>query len=229
MERKSFSRTKVELFTQCPRCFYLEKLDIKQPQGFPFTINNAIDALLKKEFDYYRERQEVHPIVKQQGFDFVPMKHSSIDEWRSNRKGIRYTYKNYDFFGAVDDVWLNADHELVIVDYKATASQSPIKSLDRDYHEIYKRQIEFYQWLFKMNGFKVSDTAYFVYCTGNAAANYFNGKIDFSIQVIPHTGSLDWVENRLDGLIACYESLVLPDVADSCNFCQYTLKRSTHE
>ena len=46
------SRTKIELFTGCPRCFFLDRrLGISRP-GFPaFTLNNAVDYLLKKEFD----------------------------------------------------------------------------------------------------------------------------------------------------------------------------------
>jgi hypothetical protein len=46
------SRSKVQLFLDCPRCFYLDvRLGIKRPPGFPFSLNSAVDALLKKEFD----------------------------------------------------------------------------------------------------------------------------------------------------------------------------------
>ena len=40
------------------------------------------------------------------------------------------------------------------------------KWLDADWQDGYKKQIEFYQWLLRGNGFKVSDTGYFVYCNG---------------------------------------------------------------
>ena len=46
------SRSKIDLFLECPRCFYLDiQKKIKRPQGFPFNLNNAVDMLLKKEFD----------------------------------------------------------------------------------------------------------------------------------------------------------------------------------
>jgi len=46
------SRSKIELFTQCPRCAYLDlKLGVKRPETPTFTLNNAVDALLKREFD----------------------------------------------------------------------------------------------------------------------------------------------------------------------------------
>jgi hypothetical protein len=46
------SRSKIDLFLECARCFYLDRrLGIGRPDSFPFTLNNAVDALLKKEFD----------------------------------------------------------------------------------------------------------------------------------------------------------------------------------
>ena len=50
------SRSKIDLFLECPRCFYLDVVKkIKRPPGFPFNLNNAVDMLLKKEFDRHRE------------------------------------------------------------------------------------------------------------------------------------------------------------------------------
>jgi hypothetical protein len=52
------SRSKIELFTQCPRCFWLDvRLKITRPSSPPFTINKAIDELFKKEFDNYRVKK----------------------------------------------------------------------------------------------------------------------------------------------------------------------------
>jgi hypothetical protein len=42
----ALSRSKVELFIDCPRCFYLDRrLGIGRPPGFPFNLNSAVDAL----------------------------------------------------------------------------------------------------------------------------------------------------------------------------------------
>ena len=46
------SRSKVDFFLNCPRCFYIDRrLGINQPSGFPFNLNSAVDNLLKNEFD----------------------------------------------------------------------------------------------------------------------------------------------------------------------------------
>ena len=51
------SRSKIDLFLDCPRCFYLDrKLGVGRPPGFPFSLNSAVDHLLKKEFDIHRAR-----------------------------------------------------------------------------------------------------------------------------------------------------------------------------
>ncbi len=57
------SRSKLELFIECPRCFYLDRrLGISRPPGFPFALNSAVDHLLKNEFDSYRNEGKQHPI-----------------------------------------------------------------------------------------------------------------------------------------------------------------------
>ena len=164
----SFSRSKVDSFLNCPKCFYIDRVcGVDSPPGFPFNINSAVDTLLKREFDSYRIKKEPHPLVIENGYDFIPFQHEMMDTWRENFKGLRVKYKGYDFSGAIDDIWINNDGELIVVDYKSTAASEPIKNIDKEYHIGYKRQVEFYQWILKQMGFKVSNIAAFVYCTGD--------------------------------------------------------------
>ena len=76
------SRSKVELFLSCPRCFYLDRrLGISRPASFPFNLNSAVDTLLKAEFDQYREAREPHPYMTEAGLDAIP-----FDEmWEDDR------------------------------------------------------------------------------------------------------------------------------------------------
>src|ERR1044071_4255836 len=77
------SRSKIELFTQCARCFWLDaRLKIKRPSGPPFQINKAIDELLKKEFDSYRLKGEPHPIMVEFGVPAIPFAHDNLNTWR---------------------------------------------------------------------------------------------------------------------------------------------------
>ena len=45
--------------------------------------------------------------------------------------------------------------ELIVVDYKATSKDGEV-TLDAPRQDGYKRQMEFYQWLLRCNGFTVS-------------------------------------------------------------------------
>ncbi len=217
------SRSKIDLFLNCPKCFYLDrKLGVSQPPGFPFSLNSAVDKLLKKEFDLLREKGEAHPLMKKFGIDAIPFKHEKLDEWRDPFKGVTYQEKhtNFTITGGVDDIWVNKNGELIIVDYKSTSKDEEV-SLDADWQIGYKRQMEIYQWLFKKNGFKVSKTGYFVYCNGKTDTQKFDAKLEFDIKIIPYVGDDSWVEEEIISAYKCLNSSSAPDSSPDCDFCNY--------
>lgn len=62
------SRSKIDLFVECPQCFYLDRrLGVGRPPGFPFTLNSAVDTLLKREFDLLRKDGLPHPLFEEFG------------------------------------------------------------------------------------------------------------------------------------------------------------------
>ena len=139
------SRSKIALFLECARCFYIDnKLGVARPPGFPFNLNSAVDFLLKKEFDVHRANGTKHPIHEQYGVDAVPFAHADIDVWRENFKGIEFKHPatGFTIAGAVDDVWVNPKGELIVVDYKSTSKDAKIESLDEEWHDGYKHQIK---------------------------------------------------------------------------------------
>lgn len=218
------SRSKLDLFLNCPRCFYLDRrLGVGQPPGFPFALNSAVDKLLKKEFDAYRAKGVPHPVMTEHGIDAVPFKHARIEEWRDAlRGGVTFLHPTTNFFvtGAIDDVWIKPTEELIVVDYKSTAKQAEI-TLDADWQIGYKRQMELYQWLFRNNGFAVSPTGYFVYCNGKTDRRSFDRRLEFDIDVIPYTGDDAWVEPALADACACLRGTELPEPGPGCDFCRY--------
>ncbi len=226
------SRSKMELFKQCPRCFWLETIKgIKRPSGPPFQINKAIDELFKKEFDSYRVRSEPHPMMVENQIKAIPMQHVDLDKWRHNFSGVSALHQptSLYIFGAVDDVWVNEAGEVIVVDYKATAKSSEI-TIDAPWQIAYKRQMEVYQWLLRQNGFSVSDTGYFVYANGRLDMDGFFDKVEFRTKIIPYTGSDAWVEPTLMEIKACLENDI-PEVGTAamggeCEFCAYARNRT---
>lgn len=222
----SLSRSKVDMFLKCPRCFYLEqRLGIKIPSGPGFSLNNAVDHLLKKEFDIRRAEGVSHPLMKAYGIDAVPARHEELDIWRENFKGIRVIHKptNFEMFGAIDDLWVNPAGEYHIVDYKATSTAKEI-TLDDQWKQWYKIQAEFYQWLFRARGFKVNDIAYFVFANATKDRAAFDAKLDFDVTIIAHKGNDGWVEPTLIKMKNCLEFAVPPAAGDGCEYCQYVDK-----
>ena len=66
------SRSKIENFLNCPKCFYLDRrMGISQPPSFPFNLNSAVDILLKKEFDIHRAENEGHPLMENYGLENI--------------------------------------------------------------------------------------------------------------------------------------------------------------
>jgi hypothetical protein len=221
----AISRSKIENFVQCPRCFVLDRRHkVAVPSGPSFTINSAVDSLLKKEFDRHRDAGTVHPVLKELGCDLVPLKNSNMDVWRENFKGVRYLHEptNLEVFGAVDDLWVNAEGEIVVVDYKATAKATPVEELGAErWHDAYRRQIEVYQWLLRQLGYKVSSTGYWLYETARNNADEFNQKLDFDARLISYEGNTDWVEPILFDIKAALDDEGLPWSSNSCEVCKF--------
>ena len=220
------SRSKVDFFLECPRCFYLNlRLGISRPSMPGFALNVAVDHLLKKEFDIYRAKKSAHPLMESYGIDAVPFQHQKLEDWRNNFKGVERHHEptNLTLFGAVDDIWANPIGELIVVDYKATSKKDGI-NLDVGWGPQYKRQLEFYQWLLRGNNFEVSDTGYFVYANGIKNREAFDKRLEFDVEVIPHTGSGAWIEDTVIALHKCLMSDEIPKAGERCEYCPYREK-----
>ncbi len=218
------SRSKLDLFLKCPRCFYLDRrLGVGQPPGPPFSLNSAVDALLKKEFDTHRALGAAHPLMTAHGIDAVPYAHDQLEAWRDSLGGgIQYFHEptNLLITGGIDDVWVNPAGELHIVDYKATSKNGEV-NLDADWQIGYKRQMEIYQWLFRKNNFPVHSMGYFVYVNGKTDRDGFGGKLEFEAKILPYEGDDRWVEETIAAAHRCLSSSEIPDSAPECDFCAY--------
>lgn len=223
--RWKLSRSKIDLFMECERCFYLDnKLGVARPRGPAFTLNIAVDALLKKEFDIHRSDGSEHPLMKKYKIDAIPFDYKDIDVWRDNFKGVQHFYEPEALLvtGAVDDVWVNKNGELLVVDYKATSKEGDMTELsDTKWQTQYKRQMEVYQWLLRQNGFKVSDTGYFLYVNGKTDREAFDGKLEFDVSLIAYKGDGSWIPDTLHNIKRCLSGSEIPLASETCEFCAY--------
>lgn len=219
------SRSKIDFFFECPRCFYLDnKLGTKRP-GFPsFNLNIAVDELFKKEFDVHREAGTSHPIMTKYKLDMVPFKHEKMDDWRENFTGVMTVHEptGMTISGAVDDIWVTPEGKLVIVDYKSTSKDGTIDKLgDSPWEQQYTRQLGVYRWLLEQNGFEVEGTGYLVYANASKDEDGFGDKLVFETTLVPVETTVDWIEETLMKIKETLESDQLPPSSPNCEYCPY--------
>lgn len=223
----NISRSKIDLFLECQRCFYLDrKLGISRPSMPGWSLNSAVDTLLKNEFDLLRKNGESHNLMKKYEINAVPFNHPDLYIWRDDNNkhvgaGVLHKQTNLKIFGIIDDIWIdNKTQELYIVDYKATSTSQEI-SLEDEYKKGYKKQLEVYQWIFKKMGFNVSKTGYFLFANAGKNRPKFDGKLEFETSIISYDGDDSWVEPTIFDIKKCLDSSEIPASGEKCEYCAY--------
>ena len=223
------SRSKIDLFVQCPRCFWLDaRLKISRPKGPPFTLNSAVDQLLKQEFDALRKDGKQHPLQIEYNIDAKPVDHDKLNVWRQNFKGVEFLHEptNLLVFGAIDDLWQNSNGEYIVLDYKSTSKAGKITELGNEsWHDQYRRQLGIYKWLLRQNGLKVSNTGYWLYCNATKDSKTFDKRLEFELTLIEEKIDDKWVEPTLGKIKDCLEGDI-PKEAATCEHCAYAKRRT---
>jgi CRISPR/Cas system-associated exonuclease Cas4 (RecB family) len=219
------SRSKIDSFFECPRCFYLDNvLGTKRP-GFPsFNLNIAVDELYKKEFDVHRKAGTKHLLMEQYNIDAVPFNHERMDTWRDPFVGITHTHVPTGLVvsGGVDDIWVTPEGKLIIVDYKSTSKEGRIESLgDSPWEMQYTRQLGVYRWLLEQNGFEVEKIGYLVYANASKDEPSFDNKLIFETTLVTVETDVDWIEPALAEIHMCLNQKDLPKTGQSCEYCPY--------
>lgn len=219
------SRSKIDAFIECPRCFYLDnKLGTKRPSFPSFNLNIAVDELFKREFDTHRDAGTQHPIMIEYNIDAVPFAHPELNTWRENFEGIQYTdpETKLTISGAVDDIWVNPEGSLIVVDYKSTSKDTVISELsDSPWDQQYKRQLGVYRWLLEKNGFSVDATGYLVYANASKNEPSFNNTLTFQTTLVSVPTEIDWIPDMLKTIKNTLEADTLPACGVACEYCPY--------
>jgi len=155
------SPNSLNLFLECPHCFWLDKnLGIKRPPPYPYALNSAVDALLKEEFDTYRNNSLPHPLLEENNIKAHLFKNQKLlNQWRNNLAGIRYFDQDLKatLFGAVDDVLEFDDNRLAPLDYKSTGSSTA------NIYDRFQLQLDTYAFLMEKNGFHTVGKGYLAF------------------------------------------------------------------
>ena len=146
------SPSRLSLFTDCPRCFWLDVKGIrKRPTGIFPSLPSGMDSILKKYFDTFRCKDCLPPELegKLEGKLFGDI--GKLDVWRNCFKGLEYFdgKSGIGLRGALDDLFVTGDGFHVPLDFKTRGY--PLKE---DTHEHYQDQMNIYSFLLEENGMK---------------------------------------------------------------------------
>ncbi|TJY57179.1 PD-(D/E)XK nuclease family protein [Sinimarinibacterium sp. CAU 1509] len=225
LKKRQLSRSKVELFCQCPQCFWLNvRKGVRQVSGPAFSLNIAVDALLKKEFDALRASGAAHPLFTQNGLDMIPYADPRLAQWTNNFQGVRWTdpKTGWTLYGAIDDLWLDRSRlTLHPSDYKATSKKDDPNT--ESLYPGYGRQMEIYTFLLRQQElpFPVSDRGYFYYVNGDKTHAAFDNVLQFRNMLVPRDGDSGWVKATFRAAVACASSDTIPEAGATCEWCSY--------
>jgi len=228
------SRSKIELYYECPTCFYQSvRLGRSRPSTPGLTLNNAVDELMKCRFDHYRRLQQPDPLMVAAGISGVPYAHPDLEAWQDFRKGFCFTdpRTNFEVMGAFDDLW--NDGAISVVDTKA-GDDAKEQLAGSYYWDCYRRQMDIYTWLLYRQGFPVNFMSYFIWaqavCKKRTAddeerlrAEPTSFALTFRLSVVPYRTSIGWIEEKLLEIKECLMSDSAPRVKrkSSCKYCRF--------
>ena len=212
------SPNSLNLFFECPLCFWLEKrMGVKRPQPYPYALNIAVDYLLKEEFDRYRKKGEPHPLMSAHNIQaHLFADQQLLDAWRNNFKGIRYYDAKLDatLFGAVDDILEFPDGKLAPLDYKTTGSSVP------SVYDRFQLQMDVYSYLLEKNGYQTIGKGYLAFYIVDKNSG-FGDKLPFRKEMHIIDTDHSYIPEIFEQAVAILRSSTPPLHAPECQHGQW--------
>jgi hypothetical protein len=221
------SRANLQLMKECPRCFWLYKhKGLGRPQGYPYTLSIAVDQLLKAEFDGYRERGIMHPVLV--GFKGLAEAklfpdQEQLKKWRNNFEGLKYHDEGLDatLFGAVDDMLEFQNGSLAVIDYKSSGAK------EISVYDDYKMQMDVYTYILEQLGHKTARKGYFVFYQVDKTDG-FRGRLPFRGEVREVDADPTYVYDIFKKAVELAHSDVPPDSGAECQHCNWAMQHFNH-
>lgn len=143
----------LNLYVECPRCFYETVSEkITRPSGpFP-SLPSGMDLIIKKRFDELRKTGKLPKELSALENVSLFKDEKLLKEWRNQRRGLIWTFEDGNSLcGSLDEVLQTSDGKLIVMDNKTRGF--PLKATP-DY---YKLQLDIYNLLLRKRGFETGD------------------------------------------------------------------------
>lgn len=217
MKRLTLSNNRLSLYTECPRCFWLDlSVGIKRPATIFPSLPGGLDLQFKRYFDQYRGGAALPPEVRGKLPGRLMPDVDTIDRWRDWRRGLRYTpsWADVELMGALDECLVDEDDCYYPLDYK-TRGYAP----NAETHGFYQDQMNFYTLLLEGEGHKTRRLAYLLYYHPIEVKE--RGLIQFDISVREVPTDPESAERLVKDALAVLSGPAPPS-SSSCGFCRWT-------
>ncbi len=206
--------TGLNLFRECPRCFWLHyNKKVKRPRGIFPSLPGGMDIVLKIYFDQYRG--ELPPELEGNVVGHLMPDVELMNKWRNWRTGLDYHDKERDavLFGALDECLVDGEFYIPL-DYKTRGSAPKPGDSER----YYQTQLDTYSLLLNANGYKTKDFAYLVYYYPEEAKRA--SIVKFSIEAIKVETNLKRIENTFRDAVESLKGPI-PKHHSKCEYCSW--------
>jgi hypothetical protein len=216
------SPSSLNLFNECPRCFWLHiNKGIKRPAGIFPSLPGGMDRILKVHFDKFMEQGKFPPELQENDcvkgcklFDDA----EKLKLWRNNFKGIQWTDKEGNILmGAVDNLLQKGD-KLIVLDFKTRGA-----GVKEDTAQHYQNQLNIYNFLLQKNGHKTEDYAYLLFYHPTSVND--DGSVIFTTELIRMDISISNAEKLFKKAIEVLKGK-MPKSAEECEYCKWVEKHS---
>lgn len=215
-----FSPSTLNLFLECPRCFWLKmNKDIHRPQGPFSTLPGSMDSLIKKYFDYYRLRGQLPPELegRVEGAELFP-DIEVLNKWRNWRTGLTYDDRESGAIlsGALDDLMVK-NNKYIPTDYKTRGYD-----VKEGGESLYQNQLNLYALLLEKNNMPPIGYGWLIYWIPKE----IEPKDDQSARVSFYLDLKKVPTNTEAGLKVMRDAAALlkgplPEAHSQCQFCSF--------
>lgn len=222
MNGASLSPSTLNLFQECPRCFWLEKVKgLRRPRGIFPSLPGGMDRIIKTYFDEYRAKKEVPPLLAVGDFEGIRLfaDQSRLNQWRSWRTGLQYRDRDGSVLsGALDDLLVKGGRHIPF-DYKTKGSPASQESAV----QYYQLQLDCYALLLEENALAVTDYGILLFYSPKSVGE--GGQVLFAQQPIRVPTDVERARKTFREAVALLNG-PMPAVGGACEYCQFAEKRA---
>ncbi len=209
------SPSAMNVFLECPKCFWLEyRENIHRPRGpFP-SLPGGMDILIKKYFDSYRAVGKLPPEIEGQVKGQLFPDPEVLSKWRSWRSGLSYYDRDSDavLVGALDDCIVDGSY-FIPADYKTRGFE-----LKEGGESFYQNQLNCYSLLLEENKLSQPSYAYLIYFIPREFKA--GGQVNFSVEVKKVSTSIEDARKVFRAAVAVLRG-ACPESHSECQFCSW--------